>query len=362
MNQRSILRTGPQARPSVFRHGPVRAVRRRAQLQVQASADSKKILLLGGTRFIGVYLARDLINQGHEVTLLTRGKSPITSQIPDDTDATFKSYTDAIKHIAVDRKDESAVKEKLSSGGFEVVYDLNGREAAEAGIILDALPHLEQYIFCSSAGVYKKSDEMPHREVDEGDPKSRHKGKLDTENLLNQRGVNWTSLRPVYIYGPLNYNPVEEWFFHRIKAGRPILVPNSGLQVTQLGHVKDLATAFVKVLGNKAATKQVYNISGERYVTFDGIAKACALAAGAPEPELIHFDPKAVDLGKAKAFPLRDQHFFTSIEKAVHDLDWHPQFGLLDGLADSYEKDFARGTYRKEPDFSVDDKVIAAVK
>ena len=81
--------------------------------------------------------------------------------------------------------------------------------------------------------------------------------------------------------------------------------------------MKDLATAFVKVLGNKAATKQVYNISGERYVTFDGIAKACALAAGAPEPELIHFDPKAVDLGKAKAFPLRDQHFFTSIEKVL---------------------------------------------
>lgn len=87
------------------------------------------------------------------------------------------------------------------------------------------------------------------------------------------------------------------------------------VQVTQLGHVKDLATAFVKVLGNPAATKQTYNISGERYVTFDGLAKACALAAGAPEPELIHFDPKAVDLGKAKAFPLRDQHFFTSIEK-----------------------------------------------
>lgn len=36
-------------------------------------------------------------------------------------------------------------------------------------------------------------------------------GKLDTESLLDQRGVNWTSLRPVYIYGPLNYNPVEEW-------------------------------------------------------------------------------------------------------------------------------------------------------
>ena len=31
--------------------------------------------------------------------------------------------------------------------------------------------------------------------------------------------------------GPLNYNPVEEWFFHRIKAGRPIVVPGSGQQV-----------------------------------------------------------------------------------------------------------------------------------
>ena len=95
-------------------------------------------------------------------------------------------------------------------------------------------------------------------------------GKLDTEDLLESKGVNWTSIRPVYIYGerccmharqwsisgrfhripsavkvparashlliwiiagPLNYNPVEEWFFHRVKAGRPIPVPNSGQQV-----------------------------------------------------------------------------------------------------------------------------------
>lgn len=90
---------------------------------------------------------------------------------------------------------------------------------------------------------------------------------------------------------------------------------SNSLQVTQLGHVKDLATAFTKVLGNEKAAKQVYNISGERFVTFDGLAKACAEAAGASEPELIHFNPKSVDLGKAKAFPLRDQHFFTSIEK-----------------------------------------------
>ena len=56
-------------------------------------------------------------------------------------------------------------------------------------------------------------------------------GKLNTEDLLQQRGLNWTSVRPVYIYGPLNYNPVEEWFFQRLAEGRPIPVPGSGQQV-----------------------------------------------------------------------------------------------------------------------------------
>lgn len=38
--------------------------------------------------------------------------------------------------------------------------------------------------------------------------------------------------------------------------------------------------------------------------------------------------------------------------QAIEELDWQPEFGLLDGLRDSYEKDFGRGTYRKEPDFT----------
>ena len=316
----------------------------------------------GGTRFIGVYLARDLVKAGHDVTLLTRGKTPVTSQIPDDTDASYAAYAAAVKHIACDRKDEAGLKAAIADQGFQVVYDLNGREAAEAVPILDALPGLEQYIFCSSAGVYLKTDEPPHVEGDALDPKSRHVGKKDTEELLAARGVNFTSIRPVYIYGPLNYNPVEEWFFHRIAAGRPIPIPGSGLQVTQLGHVQDLADAFVAVLGNPAAAGQVYNIAGDRLVTFAGLARACAQAAGAPEPELVFYNPKDFDFGKAKAFPFRDQHFFTSVAKAQAELGWAPKFGLVDGLRDSYSKDFGRGQFRKAADFTTDDMILAKAK
>jgi len=199
-------------------------------------------------------------------------------------------------------------------------------------------------------------------EKDAVDPKSRHKGKLDMETHLEAVGANFTSVRPVYIYGPLNYNPVEEWFFHRIAAGRPIPVPGNGKQITQLGHVKDLAVAFTKILGNDKAKNQIYNISGEKFVTFDGIAKACAAAAGAPEPELVHFDAADFDFGGKKAFPMRDQHFFASIDKAMADLDWKPKYDLLDGLKDSYDKDFGRGTFRKAADFSVDDMILEKLK
>ncbi|TYJ11797.1 hypothetical protein E1A91_A11G301300v1 [Gossypium mustelinum] len=324
-----------------------------------AASSTKKILIMGGTRFIGVFLSRLLVKEGHQqVTLFTRGKAPVTQQLPGESDSDYAEFKSKILHLKGDRMDFDFVKSSLSAEAYDVVYDINGREAAEVEPILDAIPNLEQFIYCSSAGVYLKSDMLPHCEIDAVDPKSRHKGKLNTESLLESRDVNWTSVRPVYIYGPLNYNPVEEWFFHRLKAGRPIPIPNSGVQITQLGHVKDLATAFIAVLGNEKASKQVFNISGEKYVTFDGLAKACAKAGGFPEPEIVHYNPKEFDFGKKKAFPFRDQHFFASVEKAKHVLGWKPEFGLVEGLTDSYNLDFGRGTFRKEADFSTDDMIL----
>ncbi|KAF5790467.1 putative NAD(P)-binding domain, NAD(P)-binding domain superfamily [Helianthus annuus] len=156
------------------------------------TSSSKKILVMGGTRFIGIFLSRLLDEEGHQVTLFTRGKALVAQPLPGEADDAYNAF----KSKVIGRAAE----------GFDVVYDINGREAEEVEPILDALPNLEQYIYCSSAGVYLKSDLLPHYAVD---PQSRHKGKLETEALLESKGVNYTSIRPVYIYGPLNYNRVE---------------------------------------------------------------------------------------------------------------------------------------------------------
>ena len=64
------------------------------------SRPAKKILLMGGTRFIGQYLARQLVEEGHDVTLFTRGKKPIAARIPDDSDAGFEKYKVAPRECA----------------------------------------------------------------------------------------------------------------------------------------------------------------------------------------------------------------------------------------------------------------------
>ena len=308
-----------------------------------------RILVIGGTRFIGVYLTQLLIKDGHEVVLFNRGNHAAPA---------------GVGQIIGDRTHSTQLQEKLAPESFDVVFDNNGRELTDTQPLAEIFQgRVKHFVYMSSAGVYLKSDQMPHLEGDAVDPKSRHKGKHETEAYLKQLGIPFTSIRPTYIYGPQNYNPLESWFFDRIVRDRPICIPGNGMHITQLGHVWDLAQAMTQIIGNDQAIGQIYNISGDRFVTFDGLARACAVAAGksADDVKIVHYDPKKFDFGKRKAFPMRVQHFFASVNKAQIELNWQPKYDLISGLKDSLENDYlATGADKKEVDFSVDDEILNA--
>ena len=310
-----------------------------------------RILIMGGTRFIGVYLTKVLVEQGHEVVLFNRGNHP--------------TPVEGVEQIQGDRQDAAQLKAKLSGENFDAIFDNNGRELSDTQPLVEIFNgKVEHFVYVSSAGVYLKSEQMPHIEGDEVDPNSRHKGKHHTEAYLAESGIPWTSIRPVYIYGPQNYNDLEAWFFDRIVRDRPIPIPGNGKFITQFGHIQDLAMAMASVLGNKTATGKIYNISGDRYVTFDGLARACAEAAGksAEDVELVHYDPANFDFGKRKAFPVRQQHFFADIHLAQTELNWQPRYDLVSGLKDSFQNDYlASGRDESEIDFSLDEEILGAI-
>lgn len=310
-----------------------------------------RILMMGGTRFIGVYLTKVLVDQGHEVVLFNRGNHP--------------APVDGVKQIQGDRKDAHQLKSKLSGESFDAIFDNNGRELSDTQPLVEIFSgKVKHFVYVSSAGVYLPTEQMPHREGDAVDPNSRHKGKHHTEAYLAESGIPWTSVRPCYIYGPQNYNDLEAWFFDRIVRDRPLPIPGNGKYITQFGHIHDLVVAMASIVGNDTAIGKIYNISGDRYVTFNGLAYACAAAAGkSPEAvKLVHYDPKQFDFGKRKAFPLRQQHFFTDIQQAKVELNWQPKYDLLSGLQDSFQHDYlASGRDQSAIDFSLDDEILGKI-
>ncbi|NJN31314.1 MAG: NAD-dependent epimerase/dehydratase family protein [Synechococcales cyanobacterium RM1_1_8] len=305
-----------------------------------------RILVMGGTRFIGVSLTRLLVEQGHEVVLFNRGNKPVPVA--------------GVAQIQGDRSDPAQLKAGLAGETFDAVFDNTGRERRDTESLLEWVgAGLQQLIYVSSAGVYLNADQLPLMEGDPLDPNSRHRGKFETEQYLQDQGIPFTAVRPVYIYGPQNYNPIEGWFFDRIVRDRPIPIPGNGLHITQLGHVADLAAAMVAMLGNPKAIGQIYNIAGDRFITFDGLARACAIAANRDpdQLELVHYNPKSFDFGKQKAFPLRMQHFFASITKAQTELNWQPKYDLIKGLRDSFNQDYSLSN-APEPDFALDNQIL----
>ena len=300
---------------------------------------------MGGTRFVGKPLVSRLLQQGHQLTLFTRGRQPLP---------------EGVESCVGDRQDDSAL-EQLRGRRFEVVIDSSGRTLADSQRVIErtgAPSH--RFLYVSSAGVYASSDCWPLDEQSPVDPQSRHAGKAETEAWLMREGIPFTSFRPTYIVGPGNYNPVERWFFDRITHGRPVPLPGDGTTITQVGHVEDLAEAMARSLEVDAACNRIYNCSSHRGITFRGLIAAAAEACGRQlaDLDLRSFDPSGLDPKARKAFPLRLSHFLTDVSRVERELAWMPRFDAAASMADSFQRDYQLNP-TPDPDFSGDDALFS---
>ena len=303
-----------------------------------------KILVMGGTRFVGKPLVAQLLAEGHALTLFTRGKNPVPA---------------GVEHLCRDRSTAEGLA-ALQGRSFDVIVDSSGRTLDDSRAVIErtgAPSH--RFVYVSSAGVYADSELWPLSETSPTDPQSRHSGKLDTEAWLSAEKIPFTSFRPTYIVGAGNYNPVESWFFDRIVHGRPVPLPGDGSTITQLGHVNDLATAMALSIGVDAAANRIYNCSSVQGITFKGLVAAAARACGKDPAavEIRSFDPSGLDKKARKAFPLRLAHFLTDVTRVQRELAWTPAFSVEQAMADSYANDYAQ-RMSTSPDFSSDEALI----
>ena len=294
-----------------------------------------KILVMGGTRFVGKSLVRKLLNQNYDVDVFTRGN---------------KAHHEKTNLIRGDRNNLESIL-KLKNKKYDFVYDISGRELEQTKLLIQNLcDSFQRYIYVSSAGVYKDNYELPLSENDPVDTNSRHKGKFETENWLTNQKIPFTSFRPTYIYGPGNYNKIENWFFERLFNNKSIPIPGDGSLITQLGHVSDLTDVMIRCINYDISKNNIYNCSGDKGVTIKGLIYLCAEVCGLNKNDisLQKFDYKKLDPKSRKGFPIRLNHYQIDISKIKNDLDWEPNFDLLSGLKDSFIKDFE---FKKEDAF-----------
>ena len=218
-----------------------------------------------GNSFIGRQLVEELVKGGHEVAVLHRKPKHDLGR--------------KVENIMADRNDTDSIREALAGRRFEAVFDNvydweRGTSAAQVEATVQAMgDRLHRYIFMSSVAAY--GDGLNHKESDplapdyHSDPYVRHKA--TTERMLfrmhARTGLPVVTFRPPFIYGPGNPFYREQFFWDRLRAGRPIVIPGDGHRLMQFVYVDDLVASMVRSLEEPRAVGEAFNIGDSKPLT-----------------------------------------------------------------------------------------------
>ena len=250
-----------------------------------------KVLVIGGTLFIGRLLVEELVKEGHDVAVLHRKPK--------------HEFGRRVENIMADRNDAESMQEALGGRRFEAVYDNaydweNGTTSAQVEATVRLFDdRLSRYIFLSSVAAY--GDGLNHKESDplapdyHADPYVRHKA--TTERLLfrmrAQKGFPVVTFRPPFVYGPGNPFYREQFFWDRLRAGRPIIIPGDGHRLMQFVYVRDLVEAMVRAMVEPRAEGEAFNIGDSKPLTQVEFVEKLAGVANA-DPTLVRIPRDAI--------------------------------------------------------------------
>ncbi|HWF78010.1 MAG TPA: NAD-dependent epimerase/dehydratase family protein [Caulobacteraceae bacterium] len=320
-----------------------------------------RALVTGGNRYIGLDLVFELARRGHEVTVVNSHEAPLP---------------EGVRRIHCDRTQPGALAAALAPhrDAFDAIFDHTAYRPTDMAPLIELFAgRVQHYVFTSSQAVYRRSYVQPLIETsrrhasDNADPRAAYGvGKVQCEDhlfdLWARERLPVTILRVGHTLGPRSAVAARDpMLFARIEAGRPVLIPAEGFAALSLVHTKDVARLMASLLGNDRVKGEAYNVTGAEVTTIVGVIHLVARAMGKPAqivevpmPIARRQHPPLLHWGEGTAGTA-----ILSIEKALRDIDWRPQFGIEAGYRDSYEWYLHEGRGRYEFDYSQDDALLA---
>jgi len=321
----------------------------------------KNVIITGGAGFIGSYLARKLISNGANVTILDNFS---TGNIDN-----LKDIKDKIHIIRGDIKNYDVVLNALS--GQEIVvheafpYAKVSQSLEEQFIednfigtfnILKASVYcnVERVVYASSVAVYGQQQYLP---IDEEHPKnprypycvSKYASEKLCSSFSTSYGLTTVSLRYFNVYGPfytnLDHSAVLT-FCKRVIKDKPPLIYGTGDQLRDYTYVEDVVDGTLKAMYKKIKPGDVFNIGSGKGVKIIDLAKKIIDISGkdlmpkfADESEYRYFD-KTFPWGitdKVDGKYIDTRSFVADISKARKILDYNPKTNLEDGLKITFD-------------------------
>lgn len=207
-----------------------------------------RILILGGTGFLGPHLVHQAVGRGHQVSIFTRGRR--------EPGLFEESYAN-VEHLTGDRAEADGLA-ALRGRRWDAVIETSGYQHAWTQASTDLLEDAtDRYLYVSSTGVY-----WPYHEVDiaedgrvllADDPPAEQpsygvmKG-LSEKEVRDAFGERATIVRPGYIVGPGDLTDRWTYWPVRIHRGGEILVPGLPSDPVQYIDVRDLTGWMVRLV------------------------------------------------------------------------------------------------------------------
>lgn len=307
---------------------------------------AKKVLITGGLGFIGSNLARRLVAQGAEVTL-------VDSLIPQYGGNLFnvEDIRDRVTVNICDVRDPFAMPYLVQDKDY--LFNLAGQTShvdsmvdPHADLAINATAQLSileacrktnpriKIVFASTRQIYGKPDYLP---VDEKHPirpvdvNGINKLAGEWYHLLynNVHGIPACALRLTNTYGPsMRVKDARQTFLgiwvRLVLEGKPLQVFGDGSQLRDFNYVDDCVEALLLAGIRQEANGKVYNLGSSEVISLKDLAEELVGLAPGARYELKPFPPerKAIDIGDYYG----DHGLITS------ELGWQPKVSLREGL------------------------------
>jgi UDP-glucose 4-epimerase len=297
-----------------------------------------KVLVTGGSGFIGSHVVDALVNAGHDVTVIDHRARPHRDDVRfEDVDLLDLSSVlvatrgiDHVFHLGAVSNADYAHRYPVYSTALNVMGTTNVLEAARHNGV-------KRVHLASTVWVYNGAPDGSGAPADESVPFHLNGAghiytstKMAAEMLCHNYGtlyhVPFTVLRYGIPYGPrMREELLIPVFLKKALRGEPLTVAGEGRQYRKFLYVTDLAAAHVLALGERAAG-QIYNLEGLRRVTVLEVAEGVRRALG--DHVRIEFVPaRPGDFGGREV----------SGEKAARELAWRPVVEFEEGLRRTVE-------------------------